>query len=162
VRVVEAARQLIANMSAFGLEISESQICVIPKGASKQEALDTLITAVGTNPVVTDVEAFRAAVYEREGIMSTGIGEGIAIPHVRIPEITEATLGVGIAPAGIDFDTLDNKPVNVLVLFATPAGSDKEYLSLLAQVMLSLRNKELFDGLVACKTPAEVYAVLNG
>lgn len=160
--MVEAARQLIANMSAFGLEIAAKQICVIPKGASKHDALDMLIDAVGANPAVTDVEAFRAAVYEREGIMSTGIGEGIAIPHVRIPEITEPTLGVGVAPDGVDFDTLDNKPVNVLVLFATPAGSDKEYLSLLAQVMLSLRDRELFDRLVACKTSAEVYDLLNG
>lgn len=160
--MVEAARQLIANMSAFGLEISADQICVVPKGATKHEALDALIAAVGTNPVVTDVEAFRAAVYEREAIMSTGIGDGIAIPHVRIPEITEATLGVGIAPHGLPFDTLDNKPVHVLVLFATPAGSDKEYLSLLAQVMLSLRDKSLFDGLVACKTSGEVYTLLNG
>ena len=160
--MVEAARQLIANMSAFGLEISIDQICVVPKGAGKRQALDSLIDAVGTTPVVEDVNAFRKAVYEREAIQSTGIGEGIAIPHVRIPEISEATLGVAIAPAGVDFDTLDNKPVHVMVLFATPANSDKEYLSLLAQVMLSLRNRELFDGLVACKTKEEVYAMLNG
>jgi len=160
--VVEAARQLIANMSAFGLEIISDQICVVPPGATKHEALDRLIDAVGKNPVVTDVEAFRKAVFEREAIQSTGIGEGIAIPHVRIPEITEATLGVGIAPAGIDFDTLDNKPVQVLVMFATPANSDKEYLRLLAQVMLSLRSRELFDGLVACKSKDEVYHLLNG
>jgi mannitol/fructose-specific phosphotransferase system IIA component (Ntr-type) len=160
--VVQAARQLIANMSAFGIEISIDQICVVPPGLSKHDALDLLINAVGRNPAVTDVEAFRRAVYEREAIMSTGIGEGIAIPHVRIPEITAATLGVGIAPGGIDFETLDNKPVHVLVLFATPANSDKEYLRLLAQVMLSLRNRELFNGLVACKTKDEVFRLLNG
>jgi len=148
-------------MSAFGLEISKEQICVIPKGASKHDALEALIEAVGKNPAVTDVAAFRAAVYEREGIMSTGIGDGIAIPHVRIPEITSATLGVGVAPAGVGFDTLDNKPVHVLVLFATPAGSDKEYLRLLAQVMLALRDRKLFDGLVACKNADEVHTLLN-
>lgn len=160
--MVEAARQLIANMSAFGLEIISNQICVVPAGATKHQALDLLIDAVGTNPVVTNLAAFRDAVYEREAIQSTGIGEGIAIPHVRIPEITEATLGVGIAPHGVDFDTLDNRPVHVLVLFATPANSDKEYLRLLAQVMLSLRNRDLFDALVACQTRDEVYQILNG
>lgn len=159
--MVEAARQLIANMSAFGIEISIDQICVVPPGASKRNALDALIDAVSTNPVVTDVAAFRKAVYEREAIMSTGIGDGIAIPHVRIPEISDATLGVGVAPAGVDFETLDNKPVHVLVLFATPANSDKVYLSLLAQVMLSLRNRDLFDALVACKTKDDVFHILN-
>lgn len=160
--MVEAARQLIANMSAFGLEIAEDQICVVPKGASKRDALEMLIEAVGANPAVTDIVAFRKAVYEREAIMSTGIGDGIAIPHVRIPEVVEATLGVGVAPSGIDFETLDNQPVYVLVLFATPANSDKEYLRLLAQVMLSLRNKELFEGLCACRTREQVLALLNG
>jgi len=160
--VAETARQWIANMSTFGLEIPSDQICVVPKGASKRDALDMLIDAVSTNPAVRDVAAFRKAVYEREAIQSTGIGEGIAIPHVRIPEITEATLGVGIAPHGIDFDTLDNRPVQVLVLFATPANSDKEYLRLLAKVMLSLRNRDLFDGLVACKSKDEVFRLLNG
>ena len=149
-------------MSAFGIEIAKNQICVVPEGATKHDALEALIAAVSTNPVVQDVAAFRRAVYEREAIMSTGIGEGIAIPHVRIPEITEATLGVGIAPGGIDFETLDNRPVHVLVLFATPAGSDKEYLRLLAQVMLSLRDRELFQALIGCSTEDEVYAILNG
>lgn len=135
---------------------------MVPPGATKQEALEALIAAVSNNRVVQDIDAFRKAIYERESIMSTGIGEGIAIPHVRIPEITEATLGVGIAPGGIDFQTLDNKPVHVLVLFATPAGSDKEYLRLLAKVMLSLRDRELFHALVACKTQDDVYGILNG
>ena len=149
-------------MSVFGIKIPRDQICVVPPGATKQEALEALIAAVSNNRVVQDIDAFRKAIYERESIMSTGIGEGIAIPHVRIPEITEATLGVGIAPGGIDFQTLDNKPVHVLVLFATPAGSDKEYLRLLAKVMLSLRDRELFHALVACKTQDDVYGILNG
>lgn len=149
-------------MSAFGINIPREQICVVPPGATKPEALEALIAAVSSNAVVKDIEAFRRAIYERESIMSTGIGEGIAIPHVRIPEISEATLGVGIAPGGIDFQTLDNKPVHVLVLFATPAGSDKEYLRLLAQVMLSLRDRELFHALVACRTADEVCEILNG
>lgn len=90
-------------MSVFGIEIPRNQICVVPPGASKPEALEALIAAVGNSHVVQNIDAFRAAIYEREAIMSTGIGEGIAIPHVRIPEVTEATLGVGISPGGIDF-----------------------------------------------------------
>lgn len=148
-------------MSVFGIEIPRNQICVVPPGASKPEALEALIAAVSNSHVVQDIDAFRAAIYEREAIMSTGIGEGIAIPHVRIPEVSEATLGVGISPDGIDFQTLDNKPVHILVLFATPAGSDKEYLRLLAKVMLSLRDRELFHALMACQTPDDVYEILN-
>lgn len=157
----EAAQKLIENMSAFGIEIDESQICIIKGGTSKHDALETLITAVSKNPVVQDAEAFRRAVFEREAVMSTGIGGGVAIPHVRIPGITAPTLGIGIAPKGVEYNTLDNKPVQILVLFATPEGADKEYLSLLAQVMMSLRSEELFDGLTECRTPTQVHALLN-
>ncbi len=148
-------------MSRFGIEIPETQVCVLEGDVSKHDALDTLIQAVGRNDAITDCGAFKKAIYEREAIMSTGIGDGIAIPHVRIPEVTRATLGVAVAPEGLDFDTLDNKLVYIMVLFATPEGSDKEYLGLLAQVMLALRGKELFEALVACRTAGEVHALLS-
>jgi len=149
-------------MSTFGAEIPREQIVIIKKDASKHEALDALIGAVSRNPAITDCEAFSHAVFAREAVQSTGIGGGIAIPHVRIPEVSAPTLGVGIAAHGVDFGTLDNKPVYILVIFATPEGADKEYLGLLAQVMLALRDQELFDRLVACKTPAEAHDLLAG
>lgn len=148
-------------MSVFGVDIPQTQICLVKGGVSKHDALEALIAAVATNPAVTDREAFGRAVHERESVMSTGIGGGIAIPHVRIPQVTRATLGVGIAPKGLDFGTLDNEPVHILVLFATPEGADKEYLSLLAQVMMALRDRALFDRLVACRSPAEVHEALS-
>jgi mannitol/fructose-specific phosphotransferase system IIA component (Ntr-type) len=148
-------------MSAFGKEIPQSQICIIKGGVSKHDALETLINAVATNPAVTSRTAFGAAVHEREAVMSTGIGGGIAIPHVRIPQITEATLGVAVVPKGLDFGALDNELVQIMVLFATPEGADKEYLGLLAKVMCALRDRDLFDRLVACRCPSDVYQVLQ-
>ena len=70
-------------MSAFGINIPREQICVVPSGASKPEALEALIAAVSSNAVVKDIEAFRRAIFERESIMSTGIGEGIARVYAR-------------------------------------------------------------------------------
>ncbi len=159
--MANAAAPLRSLMSCFGMNIETPQVRVIKAGASKNEALDVLIDAVSRNPAVEDPEAFRKAIYAREAVTSTGIGGGVAIPHVRIPEISQVTLGVGIVPDGVPFDALDNQPVHVIVLFATPKGTDKEYLGLLAQVMLALRNRALFDELVACQTPEEVAAVLN-
>lgn len=160
--ILQAVRVLRDHMSTFGAEIPLNQIVIVKEGASKHEALDALIDAVCENPVVTDCKAFREAVYAREAVQSTGIGGGIAIPHVRIPEISAPTLGVAVAKAGVDFGTLDNKPVHILVLFATPEGSDKAYLGLLAQVMLALRDVKLFKSLMTCKTPADVHALLAG
>lgn len=148
-------------MPAFGTKIDPAQIVIVRGGTSKHDAIDALVTAVARNAAVTDAETFRKAVHEREAVMSTGIGGGIAIPHVRIPEVKTTTLGVGIAPKGIDFAALDNNPVYVLVLFATPEGANKEYLGMLAQVMAALRDHSLFERLVACRSAVDAEHVLN-
>lgn len=149
-------------MHVFGIDLDESQIRILRPGITKPEALDALIDAVAQNPVITDREAFRKAVFEREAVMSTGIGGGVALPHVRIPSISRATIGIGIAQTGIDYGTLDDKPVYVLILFATPEGAEKVYLGLLAQVMKALRNDAFFERLKACTSPEEVLGVLAG
>ena len=140
--------------------IEPSQIRIIPAGSTKHEALDTLIESMCRNPVITDREAFSRAVYEREAIQSTGLGSGVAVPHVRIPEVTSPTIGLGIAPEGIDYAALDTRPVQVIVLFATPQNAKKTYLSLLAKVMVTLRNRETFAALASCRTVEEVIALL--
>ncbi len=147
-------------MSAFGKTIPKEAICIFPTGASKRDALELMMQAIERTGNVKDHEAFRRALFERESIRSTGF-KGIAIPHVRIDEITEPTVGVGVSQSGIDFESLDSEPVNIVVLFAMPSGSDKEYLGFLAQVMMSLRTGGFTQKLVACKTPDEVLQVLE-
>lgn len=149
-------------MSAFGIDIQREHICVLPGGLSKHDALDQLIAGLSTSESVEDPEAFRTAVHDRESVMSTGIGGGIAIPHVRIPQVRYASMGVAVSPDGIEYGTLDNKPVHIMILFATPEGADKEYLRLLAQVMAALKNRALYDRLVQCETSEAVYRVLHG
>ncbi len=147
-------------MFAFGKEIPTNAIRILGDESSKFDALERMIDTVMTTNMVTDRAAFRKALFDREAIRSTGF-RGVAIPHVRIDEIKEPTLGVGVSKRGIDFEALDGEPVNVIVLFAMPSGSDKEYLGLLAQVMMSLRTEGFCEQLVACDSPADIAAVLN-
>lgn len=147
-------------MSAFGIEIPKEAICILEPGLTKYDALDRMVDAIASLGVVVDKEAFRKALYERESIRSTGF-RGVAIPHVRIDEITAPTVGVGVAREGIDFESLDNEPVNIVVLFAMPSGSDKEYLGYLAQVMMSLRSDGFTEKLTQCESPEEVLEVLQ-
>jgi fructose-specific phosphotransferase system IIA component len=148
-------------MSAFGIRIPDTLISVFESGINKRAALDRLVQTIHEAGAVADFEALGRAVHEREAIMSTGIGQGIAIPHVRMEGIAEPTVAVGISAEGLDFDTLDNEPVQVVVLFAMPAGSQKEYLGLLAQVMKALKDNHFRDQLVQCSTREEAAAVLN-
>jgi fructose-specific phosphotransferase system IIA component len=149
------------NMSAFGIQIPESLVCVFDADIPKRQALEQLVGAINDAGAVEDVDALARAVHEREAIMSTGIGQGIAIPHVRMEGITAPTVAVGISAGGLDFDTLDNEPVQVVVLFAMPAGSQKEYLGLLAQVMKALKDNSFRDQLTRCNSREEAAAILN-
>lgn len=148
-------------MSRFGIDIPIDQIVIIPSGSDKGEALRLLVAAVGRNPVVANVDVFESAVFEREGILSTGIGNGVGVPHVRIPEIGMPTLGIAVSHEGIDYSAFDGKPVHVMILFAMPVGAEKVYLSLLAKVLLVLRDREFFAVLTACRTPGQVLALLE-
>lgn len=147
-------------MNAFGIDIAKEAICILEPGLTKYDALDQMVDAIASLGVVTEKDAFRRALYEREAIRSTGF-RGVAIPHVRIDEITKPTVGIGVAREGIDFESLDNEPVNIVVLFAMPSGSDKEYLGYLAQVMMSLRSDGFTEELSQCGSPEEVLEVLD-
>ena len=148
-------------MCAFGIDITPEAVCVYDGPSSKEDALDRLVKAVSLSGLITDRHTFQRAVHEREAIMSTGIGCGVAIPHVRVDVVRKATLGVGISREGIDFDTLDNELVHVIVLFAMPSGSQRQYLGLLADVMVALKDAAFRDRLMACDTPEEATEVLN-
>lgn len=148
-------------MGAFGIDIDREAVRIFGPGVTKDQALESMVDSVFSTNVVDDRQAFREALLEREAIMSTGIGSGVAIPHVRINGIKRPTMGVGLSRSGISFDTLDDAPVHIIVLFAMPSGSQREYLGLLAQVMLSLKVPGFRDRLLASKTPEEAVQVLN-
>jgi len=120
--------------------VPEQLIRVFDRPVSKHEALRELSEAVAATGGVPNADVLVQAVQDRESVMSTGIGGGVAIPHVRIDEVTRPTISVGISHDGIDYDALDNEPVNLLVLFAMPTGSQREYLGLLASVMGAMKD----------------------
>ena len=148
-------------MSAFGIDVDERCVRMFAKGATRDAALDSLVQAVTSTGAVDDFEALRHAVHTREEVMSTGIGDGVAIPHVRIAAVHRPVLGVGLSTDGIDFKAVDNKPVHIIVLFAMPTDSNKLYLGLLAQVMVALKVPNFVERLLECESTAEVVSVLN-
>ena len=152
---------LLDEMSAFGITIHEETVCLFENGLDKRAALLRLTESIAASGAIRGLDAFQQAVFERESIMSTGIGSGIAIPHVRADEVLRATIGVGISHEGIEYGTLDNEPVHIIVLFAMPSAAQRDYLGLLAQVMLSLRTPQLAERLVGCTSAKEVVDLLN-
>ena len=89
---------------------------------------------------MTDGARLLAAIHEREKIMSTGIGLGIAIPHAKIPSVKDFVVGFAKIDQGIDFNSLDGKPVHFVVMIAGPDHQQERYLQLLARITLKLKD----------------------
>jgi len=114
---------------------------VVMLGAKgKAEALEALVERLAQSPAVGDRDALRRAILEREAIMSTGIGQGIAIPHARLASVTEFVGALGLSREGIAFGAFDDKPVHIVLMIAGPERH-REYLQILASVTLALKRE---------------------
>jgi nitrogen PTS system EIIA component len=131
------------------------------KSSSKDGAIMELVALCAGSPAVEDAEKLQEAIFEREGIMSTGIGLGIAIPHAKIPSVRDFVVAIGRARDGIDFTSLDQKPVQIVVLIAGPSREQQRYLEILAGVTLRLKSDEVREAVLSAESPEEIIAVLS-
>ena len=135
---------------------------VVSLGAtSKEAALAELVASAGTSENVEDADALLHAVQEREGLLSTGIGLGIAIPHARIAAVREFVVAVGLHAAGLEFGSIDGKPVHIVVLIAGPQDAKKPYLELLAQISKRLKMEDVRARIVETEDKEEVVRLLT-
>jgi fructose-specific phosphotransferase system IIA component len=126
------------------------------KGATKKEALVELAEAAASSGQISDVNALKNAILEREAIMSTGIGLSIAIPHAKIGEVKQFVLSVGRKPEGIDYDSLDGQPVKIIIMIAAPEGEQNKYLRILAKVTHVLRDDGARSKILAAQNADEI------
>lgn len=113
------------------------------------------------NGTVTDEEEFFAAILRRENLESTGIGQGVAIPHARTKAVTRTALAFGRSDPGIDFSSLDGKRCHLVFLIAAPEDKKTEYIMTLARVSKLLRRDAVRIGLNKARTPDEIIALLE-
>ena len=110
------------------------------EATDKDSALREMAALIATAPEVEDAERLLEAIFEREEIMSTGIGLGIAIPHAKISAVADFVVALGKAPKPIEFSSLDGMPVDFIVLIAGPDNQQERYLQLLARITLKLKD----------------------
>lgn len=126
-------------MVDFEKMIDESRIVDL-KATTKDEALRELVDVLATSPNITDKEDFLHAIFEREKVISTGVGIEVALPHVKIPSVKDFVIAIGRSHKGIDFDSLDEKPVYIVVMIGASDKQIGEFLKVLAQLVLKLKN----------------------
>ncbi len=131
--------------------------------STKRDSLLALADNLATAPQVKNRQELASEIIKREELMSTAIGRGIAIPHVRLSSVTDLVVSVGISQIDIiDFQTLDDQPVRLLFMIAAAYNQHAYYLQTLSFFSAKLKDKDLRQALMAAKTPQEAYAILVG
>jgi PTS system nitrogen regulatory IIA component len=129
--------------------------------ADRSEVLRALSDRLAGHGLVESGAELHQKLWEREQLGSTGIGSGIAIPHCKLPGLTQGIVAVGIVPEGVDFGAADGQPVKVLFLVVSPSGSPAEHLQVLAAISRWVRADAHAERIRALRDPAAVYDLLR-
>jgi PTS system nitrogen regulatory IIA component len=158
-----SANRLGGNLNPVHMEavLSQDRILFFDY-PGKRDALHEKKKNLSTAPQVKNSHELTLEILKREELMSTAIGRGIAIPHVRLPSITDLVVSVGISRVDIvDFNPLDDEPVRLLFMIAAAYNQHANYLQTLSFFSARLKNQTLRDSLLRAQTPAEVYGLLT-
>lgn len=131
------------------------------QATTKEAAIDEMINSLVDNGVVTDFDAFKAGIMAREAQTSTGLGDGIAIPHSKNAAVKEATVLFAKSNKGVDYESLDGQPVDLFFMIAAPEGANDIHLAALAELSKYLMQDGFADRLRQVTSADEVIEAFN-
>lgn len=144
----------------FAKYIAQDSVMIV-RGKNKLEVMDALITRAAALTKLSRDLIFRMA-WKREQMMTTGVGNGLALPHIRVNDIPQPVVIVGVTEEPIsDYQSQDDAPIRVIVFTVAPDENPEAYLQLLGSISRRLREPELLAKLTACATAAEILAALK-
>jgi PTS system nitrogen regulatory IIA component len=163
------AKKLGAHRSAPSPSLGSIQEFIHPNHffltdvTSKREIIDFLTERAAEALSTIDVNLIRNEVWHRESLMSTGIGLGIAIPHIRIDNVSQVEVFFAVNRSGIiDYDAIDSQPVFITILIIAGLTMQNQYLKALSTITSLLKNQDIRTQLLACSSDAEIEQLLRG
>jgi PTS system nitrogen regulatory IIA component len=160
-RLSSNSRENAANQIVQIRNILSPDRVIFINQSTKRDALVELSQNLSTAPQVKFPQELETEIIKREELMSTAIGRGIAIPHVRLSSVTDLVMSVGICKSPIiDFQTIDDVPVQILIMIAAAYNQHSYYLQTLSYLSSKLKNNEIRDALLKSSTPEEIYEML--
>lgn len=128
---------------------------------SKVEAIDHLVDLMNSTGNISDREAYKSAILARENLSTTGIGEGIAIPHAKVGAVTKATLVAAVSKNGIDYESLDGAPSHLFFMIAAPDGANNTHLDVLSRLSTILMDAKFRESLINATNANEFLRLIN-
>lgn len=141
--------------------LDKRSISLTAAPASKSEALDMAVDLMAAGGKIRDKEAYRKEVYLREEEITTGVGGGIAIPHGKCDAVAKPGLAAMVIKDGVDFDSLDGEPVNLIFLIAAPNTKDNIHLDVLSKLSILLMDEQFSENLKKASTPEEFLQIID-
>lgn len=150
-----------ADMSVLVKNILSPERIVFLNHSTKHDALVQLSDVLATAPQIKNGRELQEEILKREELMSTALGRGIAIPHVRLSSVTDLVMAVGISKTDIiDFQPIDDTPVRILIMIAAAYNQHSYYLQTLSFFSSKLKSQELRDSLLRAESSMDVYNLL--
>jgi fructose-specific phosphotransferase system IIA component len=131
------------------------------ESTSKEAAIKELVALLAKNRLVQDEQSVNDAVFAREKTRSTGIGSGIAIPHGKSKAVKELVMALGIARDPIDFESIDNKPVSIIILLVSPLDQTGPHIQALARISRLMLHESFKKGLEEASSAEAAYKLIS-
>ena len=129
--------------------------------ANKDQAINYIVDLMGNTECLSDIQRYRAAVFEREQQVSTGLGAGVAIPHAKSDGVQKPGIAAMVVPNGVDFDSLDGLPTKLFFLIASPHQASDAHLDVLARLSTLLVSEKFREDLIKAKSTDEFLNLIN-
>jgi len=141
--------------------LSKKSIAINPKVSSKEDAINKLVDLMYSSGKLNDKEEYKNAVLAREELSTTGIGDGVAIPHAKTKAVNDAGLAAMIVNDGVDYDSLDGNPAKIFFMIAAPDGENNLHLEVLARLSTMLMDEKFRSALENSKSPDEFLKLID-
>lgn len=136
--------------------LNEHLVLTDLRGNSKDDIINALVDLIGSSPRVLDKDKVRQAIFDREKLMSTGVGNGFAIPHGKTDAVSDIVAAFAITAEPIDFDAMDGKPVRLVFLLVGKDSMVGSHIKLLSRISRLMTKEQFRDRLLTIGTPQEV------
>ncbi len=131
------------------------------KGKEKEEIIEELVELASKSKLVRDKDELLKDIIERENLVTTGVGYGVAFPHAKTKAVKGIVIAFGRSDKGIDFDAMDKKPVHLFFLIAAPEDAIGAHLNVMARLSFLMKSEENRDKLMQVKNQGELLAILD-
>lgn len=141
--------------------LTEDRVKIPLENTDKEKIIDEMVMLIDRSAKLKDKDQILKAVLDREAVMSTGVGDEIAIPHGKSDGVDDIIAALGITKEPVNFDSLDNKPVRLVWLLVGPQDKTGPHLKALSRISRLMHKKEFRDRLISTSNPKDIIKVIG-